>query len=134
MHLGKKKGESLENVLRGYPLLGYSLAIDHGEVFAAALAEVAVVVAGRTVAATLSVVLQYLLKVLWAIAVEDGCLAHSKVAVDALRAEGVALDAMTFSVIDEGQQLSDGVMVPWALDLQGSRRIELRSCLFWQCN
>lgn len=86
--------------------------------FAAALAEVAVVVAGRAIAATLSVVLQYLLKVLWTIAVEYGCLAHSKVGGDALRAVGAALDAMTFSVIDEGQQLSDGVMVPGALDLQ----------------
>lgn len=86
--------------------------------FAAALAEVAVVVAGRAVAATLSVVLQYLLEVLWAIAVEDGGLTHSNVAVDALRAEAAARDAVTFSVIGEGQQLSDGVMVPGALDLR----------------
>lgn len=49
----------------------YSLAIAHGEVLAAALEKVTIVVARGAVTATLSIVLQYLLKEFRAIAIED---------------------------------------------------------------
>lgn len=122
----------------------YSLAITHGEVLAAALHQVTIVVARRAVTATFSIVLQYLLKEFRAIAIEDrlvrlGC--HSALAAgNDLWLYGpiaAAIHTMAFGVIDKGQHFGESVMATGALDLQrrdetrrDEARIEIRSCLF----
>lgn len=65
------KGGIRNHLQFGDPSGCYSLAITHGEVLAAALEEVTIVVARGAVTATLSIVLQYLLKEFRAIAIED---------------------------------------------------------------
>lgn len=69
--MGKGK-ERIRNHLQFEDPWGfYSLAITHGEVLAATLEKVTIVVARGAVTATLSIVLQYLLKEFRAIAIED---------------------------------------------------------------
>lgn len=140
--MGKGK-ERIRNHLQFEDPWGfYSLAITHGEVLAAALEKVTIVVARGAVTATLSIVLQYLLKEFRAIAIEDRwCLWHPALAAgdDVLCVpKHAAVHTMAFGVIDQGQHFDAGVRATGAPDLQDEMRwegarIEIRSCLFWVC-